>query len=277
MSDEDNNEIDTLIGELGLDEEDSKSDSEDIRAVSPNEVVTSNQVEASNQLISECRDIYQKGRENDLAWRWMIGQKINDAYDNETKYEESILKRTSNELDIAISDLSRFRKFYLSFDKDKIIERAQVGYTWSHFKIINDLPDGDIKKHMIAQVEKEDEAPKVKELQKTISDEKNAQLSGLDEDGSSGLGGSTGESSASKGSSPMRPVNKALQHIEKLSDFLTDIYMQEQSGLDFDTDGKEEKYNERMDELGSKMREIQELYEKVWNKNDLPDDEDNES
>jgi len=265
---ENDHEIDDLIGELGLNESE-----ENVKEVSPNEITTNDQVEASNKLISECQNIYQKGRENDLAWRWMIGQKINDAYDNEEKYEESILKRASNELDIAISDLSRFRKFYLSFNKDKVIERAQVGYTWSHFKVINDLPDGDIKQRMIAQVEKEDEAPKVKELQKTITEEKNTQLSGLDEDNSIGLGGSTGSSATSSSSSPTKPINKALQHIEKLADCMTDIHIQENSGIDFDTDSKQEKYNELMDELSTRIREIYELYQKIWNTNSLDEND----
>lgn len=257
--------IEDLINELGLkDEPDKQIQENDVKEVS--DIDSADQLQASEKLINNCKNIYQKGRENDLAWRWMIGQQINDAYENEEKYESSILKKASEELDIAISDLSRFRKFYLSFDKEKIIDRAQVGYTWSHFKIINDLPDDDIKKRMIALVEKEDEAPKIKDLQQTISEEKNTKLSGLDEDGSSGLGGSTGESQ-SKGPSPLKPVNGALKHVEKLADFLTDIHIQEESGIDFDTDSKKDKYDEYMDELGSKLSEINEICNKIW-KND---------
>lgn len=256
------NEIEDLITELGLEkDEENQKDNADIKEVS--DIDSSVQLQASEKLINTCKDIYQKGRENDLAWRWMIGQQINDAYDNEEKYESSILKRASDELDISISDLSRFRKFYLSFNKELIIERAQVGYTWSHFKIVNDLPDDDVKKRMIAQIEKEDEAPKIKDLQQTITEEKNSQFSGLDEDGSSGLGGSTGDSQ-SKGPSPIKPVNGALKHVEKLVDFLTDILIQENAGIDFDTDAKQDKYDEYMEELGIKVLEINDIYEKIW-------------
>lgn len=273
MSEEDK-EVEDLISNLGLDQEDVESAEADpdVKEVTTSDTTSAEQLASSDNLVVRCKDIYQKGRENDLAWRWMIGQEVQDTEDNDEKYEGGILKRLSEELDIAISDLSRFRKFFLSFDKDMIIERAKVGYTWSHFKVINDLPDGDIKKRMIAQVEREDEAPKIKDLQQTISDEKNAQLSGLDNDTNTGLGGSTGETSSSSGKSPAKPVNNALKFVEKLSDHLTDIYMQEEAGIDFDTDAKEEKYNELMDELGVKLKEIHELYQKVWSKNDLPDE-----
>lgn len=254
-------EVEDLIKDLGLEEQDVDNDEPEESVVV--HVDKAAQIAASDDLIAKCKEIYQVGRENDLAWRWMIGQEVNNAYEDETKYEEGVLKRTSNELDIAISDLSRFRKFYLSFDKEKVIDRAQVGYTWSHFKVINDLPDGDIKKRMISQIESEDEAPKVKDLQDAIDEEKNAQLAGLDES-SGGLGGSTGEASTSSGPSPIKPVNAALRTIEKLNDYLTDILIQEEAGIDFDNDSKEEKYNEAIDELSTKLKELNEISDKIW-------------
>lgn len=264
------NDIDDLAAELGIDD----NDTNESEAIQPSEITSAAQLKAGDDLIKKCKDIYQIGRENDLAWRWMIGNEVDDAYENEEKYEESILKRMSEELDIAISDLSRFRKFYQSFDKEKIIERAKVGYTWSHFKVINDLPDGDIKKRMIALVEAEDEAPKIKELQSTINEEKNAQFNETDSDSSDGLGGSSG-TSIQGGSTPIKPVNASLKIIDKLLDNLTNIFLQEESGIDFDTDTKEEKYNTAMDELNVRINEVIEIHNKIW-KNISSDDDDDD-
>ena len=119
-------EIDDLAEELGINNDDAIESETEQPSV---EITSAKQLEASNKLIEKCRGIYQVGRENDLAWRWMIGAEVDEAYANEDLYESSILKRMSEALDIAVSDLSRFRKFHLSFDKEKIIERAQVGYT----------------------------------------------------------------------------------------------------------------------------------------------------
>lgn len=252
-------EIDDLAAELGIDD-DANTETE---SVVPDEVTSARQLKASDELINKCKDIYQVGRENDLAWRWMIGAEVDEAYANEDLYEESILKRMSEELDIAISDLSRFRKFFAAFDKEKIVERAQVGYTWSHFKIINDLQDGDVKTRMIALVDAEDEAPKIKDLQQTIIDEKNQQFASSDSDDTGGLGGSSGEAS-SNGPSPSKPVKAALKAIDKLLDNLSDLYIQKEAGVDFDTDSQEEKYNEAIDELNTRISEVIEIRDKIW-------------
>lgn len=50
---------------------------------------------------------------------------------------------------------------------------------------------------------------------------------------------------------------------EKLGDFLADIYMQLKGGVDFASDKQEEKYNESMDELKTKLREIVEVSNQI--------------
>jgi len=261
-------EIEELAEELGIDVDAEK----DEKVVAISDMDTAEQLENSDVLVTECKEIYKQGRENDLVWRWAIGEKVDSAYEDEKKYEKGILKRLSEELDISVSDLSRFKKFYISFDKDTLIDRASVGYTWSHFKMVNDLPDGDIKKRMISMIEKEDEAPKTKELQATISEEKNQQFSELDKEDST-VNSNSGESSSSSKKSYLRPVNSAMMAIEKLGDHLSDIVLQEESGMDFDTDAKQEKYNEAMDELGSRLKEIEEIRQKLWSGRKAQDDD----
>lgn len=261
-------DIDDLAAELGVEEDIQESETIEKEA-SDISVITAKQVVASDKLIETCVNIYKVGRENDLAWRWMIGAEVDESYANEDLYEESILKRMSEELDIAVSDLSRFRKFHVSFDKEMVIERAQVGYTWSHFKIVNDLQDGDIKTRMIAMIGDEDEAPKIKDLQQTICDEKEAQFG--DEDGSGGLGGTSGEA-VSSGPSLIKPVSASLKLVDKLLDNLSDLFIQEQSGMDFDTDTKGEKYKEAMDELSVRLDEVKQIHNKIWKL--VPDSDD---
>lgn len=258
-------DLDELAEGLGVDVSEQEEE-----AKSPIAVDTAKQIENSDKLVSECKEIYKQARENDLTWRWDIGQRVDEAYANEDSYEKSVLKRLSEELDIAVSDLSRFRKFFNSFDKDMLLERAQVGYSWSHFKMINDISDDSIKKRMIAMMEQEDEAPKTKELQSTIAEEKDQSFAGLDEDAASGSS-SSGESSSSSGKSYIKPVNSAMMALEKLCDHLGDIALQEEGGMDFDTDAKEEKYNEAMDELGSRLKEISEIHAKLWGSSGLHD------
>lgn len=259
-------EIDELANELGIDTEEEDTSKE----VSVADMDTAEQIGNSDKLVTECKEIYKQGRENDLVWRWAIGQKVDQAYEDENRYEKGILKRLSEELDIAISDLSRFKKFFVSFDKDTLIDRAAVGYTWSHFKMVNDLPDGAIKKRMISMIEQEDEAPKTKDLQATISEEKNQQFSELDKEDDTTSGSNSEKSSSSK--SYMRPVNSAMMAIEKLGDHLSDIVLQEESGMDFDTDAKEEKYKEAMDGLHGRLKEIEQIRQKIWNSNPVNDD-----
>lgn len=266
------NEIEDLADQLGVDIDESSDNNTELTAV---EVDTQQQITASNELIQECKSLYKSARENDLTWRWDLGNKVNDAYENDKKYENSILKRLSEELDISTSDLSRFRKFYKSFDKNMLIERASVGYSWSHFKIVNDLPDGDMKIRMISIIEQEDEAPKTKELQQTINEEKDAQYNSVDdEEGKPGTGPS--DESKVKTVSPLRPVNRALKIVDKLGDFLTDIYMQEEAGIEWDTDSKLEKYNIAIDELRSRIDDLMEISNKIWKK-DLDDNSESES
>lgn len=248
-------DIKELADELGVDL--SKNDNE--VPEDKIEVITAEQYENSEKLIQECKEIYKKGRENDLVWRWEIGQKVDAAYADENKFQKGTLKRLSDELDISVSDLSRFKKFYLSFNKEMLIERASVGYTWSHFKLINDLPDGSIKERMINLMQEEDEAPKTKDLQETISNEKNQQLDRADADAQSSASTSDGEKSSSSSKSAVKPINSALIAIEKLSDYLGDIALQEESGIDFDTDAKQEKYDEAMDELNTRLKEIEKI------------------
>lgn len=236
------------------------------KEVNPSTVIidTSIQIQNSKKLIEDCKIIYKIGRENDLTWRWLIGEKVEKAYANENEYEKSVLKILSEELDISISDLSRFRKFHLAFDKEMLINRASVGYTWSHFKIINDLPDGDIKKRMISMVQEEDEAPKTKDLQVAIAEEKN-QLYDDNEESDTSTGSKSDKESKSNSKSFVKPINSALIVIEKLNDFLTDIFMQEESGMDFDTDAKHDKYYELKEILKTRLDESNEIANKIWN------------
>ena len=256
-------EIDDLAKDLGIDTEDLNEDS---REVEVSNVDTQLQIEASEELISSCRELYKAARQNDLIWRWELGKRIDETYENKEKYEEGVLKKLSRELDIGISDLSRFRKFYKSFNKEMLEERVAVGYSWSHFKMINDLPDGDIKTRMISLMEQEDEAPKTKELQQTINQEREAQFDAMDDDGSGATTGSTsdGESKPKKTSSPNKPVNSALKTIDKLIDFMSDIYMQEEAGIDWDTDSQESKYNELIDELKSRLDNLDKISKSIW-------------
>lgn len=250
-------DLQELAEDLGIDTDETKEVAESAIIVD-----SATQIENSNKLIEECKKIYKRGRENDLIWRWLIGEKVENAYSNENEYEKGVLKKLSEELDIAISDLSRFRKFHSSFDQEMLIDRASVGYAWSHFKMINDLPDGDIKKRMISMVEKEDEAPKTKDLQIAIAEEKNQSFE--DEEESRNSSSQSDSETTSKSKSHAKPINSALIVIEKLNDYLTDIYVQEESGMDFDTDAKHDKYYELRDTLKEKLNELLEIQAKVW-------------
>jgi hypothetical protein len=256
------NNIEELANDLGIDinEEDDNSTTN----VEVSNIDTKEQIEASTTLVEECKIIYKKARENDLSWRWNIGQKVNDAYANESNYEKGVLKRLSEELDISISDLSRFKKLYNSFTIDLLINRADVGYTWSHFKIINDLPDGGLKSRMITLVEEEDEAPKTKELQQVINEEKDSQFN--DDVNTNDKSNNSSEFDNSSTPSPVKPVNGALKLIDKLNDCLSDIFMQEETGIDWDTDNKEQKYNEKIDELKTRIDETMKISDKIWKK-----------
>lgn len=238
-------DIDELAEDLGVDQGDTQTEQAKMAEIS--EVNTQEQIVASEKLINRCKKIYQRGRENDLVWRWLIGKEVKDAYEHAEKYEEGILKKLSTELFMAISDLSRFHKFFKSFDKDMLVKRAEVGYTWSHFKAINDLPDGELKDKMIDKITKEDDVPKVKELQSTINEEREPQ------DGSS-----------SDGPSPLRPVNGALRTIDKLLSYLTDIHIQEKEGINFNSDKQHEKYDSLMDEINDRMKEVEKFRDEIW-------------
>lgn len=255
------NEINELADNLGVSEDSQETTelfNDEVKEVT--EVNDKDQLEAGERLIKKCKKIYQKGRENDLIWRWLIGQEVKDAYDHTSKYESGILKKLSEELFMSISDLSRFHKFYNSFNKEMLLERAEVGYTWSHFKIINDLPDGNLKERMVNRITEENDVPKVKELQTSIHDEKEAMNQ---EDGSQSSGSSDSPSSSS-GASIMKAPRGALRVIDKLLDYLTDVHTQEKEGVDYNSDKQEEKYNMLMDEINDRLKQIHDFHEKIF-------------
>ncbi|CAK0748380.1 hypothetical protein CCP1ISM_20027 [Azospirillaceae bacterium] len=206
-----------------------------------------------NPIVKECHQIYKDGRSNDVEWRWHLGEKVDGIYADTSDKSEGVLKAISFVLDISTSDLSRFRKFFKSFKLEAIREKIELGYSWSHFKILNDIKDGLIKERVMNQIDAKGEAPKTVELQNTINKEKEQQLDSAA--ASSAADGDKGSSAPS----PARPINGALKHIEKLNDCLADIFMQIKSGVDFASDKQEEKYNESMDDLKNKLRETIEV------------------
>jgi len=274
-----NEDLDDLIEELGTDEKTSDNDEnqEQQEVINTDDTIvdTKDQLDNSNKLVDECKAIYKQARENDLIWRYLIGEQVNDAYANENKYETSILKRLSEELDIAVSDLSRFRKFYNTFQKDTLIEYAQKGYAWSHFKLVNDVSDSDVRARMITMMEKEDEAPKTKELQETIAKEKEEQFKVRDEEATSGTG-TSGSENKTKGPSPVKPVNAALRSLDKLGDSLADVVIQQESGIDFDSNNQEQKYNDLLAELDTRLSEVAEMHDKIFSNNNDPNDQNEE-
>jgi hypothetical protein len=217
--------------------------------------------EESIKIIERCKEIYKSGRTNDVEWRWMLGEYVNNVSENEDKYESSILKVLSDELGISPSDLSRFRKFYKSFNIEYVKEQASKGLTWSHFKIINDMPDDDAKKHIMSKVEG---CPEIKtvDLQKMANEERDKVMSNAD--GSSGSVADDDQKSSKP--SALKPINGALKSIEKLGDCLADLLMQKKSGIDFDTDKQEAKYNEKLSELDSRLAEIVKMHEDIFKK-----------
>lgn len=216
------------------------------------------QLTESDIFINDCKSIYERGIENDLVWRWKLGEQINKTYADAVKYESSILKRLSETLDIAVSDLSRFRKFYNNFTVDKVVESANRGFSWSHFKIVNDLPDGKIKEDMKAKLEEGDKAPKTKDLQQEIDTKKEQQVDGSSgtDATSSGDAKSSGPGDKTHRSSPVRPVNSAIKAVEKLCDFLGDVIIAIGDGVDFDSEKQQESFNEKFDELKLKLDEV---------------------
>ncbi len=207
----------------------------------------------NNPIVKECHEIYKNGRTNDVEWRWHLGEKVDGVYTNNPDQNEGVLKTISFVLDIATSDLSRFRKFYKSFKLELIKEKIELGYSWSHFKILNDIKDGLVKERVMNQIDEKGEAPKTTELQDTINKEKEQQL-----DRAATSSAADGEKNNST-PSPSRPINGALKHAEKLGDCLADIFLQIKGGVDFASDKQEEKYNESMDELKTRLREIIEV------------------
>jgi len=207
----------------------------------------------NNPIVKECHEIYKNGRSNDVEWRWHLGEKVDGVYTDNPDKNEGVLKAISFVLDISTSDLSRFRKFYKSFKLEVIKEKIELGYSWSHFKILNDIKDGLVKERVMNQIDEKGEAPKTTELQDTVNKEKEQQL---DRAGASAA--ADGEKSSST-PSPSRPINGALKHAEKLGDCLADIFMQMKGGVDFATDKQEEKYGEAMEELKTRLREIVEV------------------
>lgn len=211
--------------------------------------------EESIKIVNACKEIYTHGRTNDVEWRWHLGKNIELAQDKK-KYGTRILKTISEELDIAVCDLSRFHKFHKTFTIDQVKQQASKGYTWSHFKIINDMPDGEVKQRIITVHEEKAEAPKTKELQQEINQEREKAI-----DGPASTGGASSEPGPV---SPLKPVNSALKAIEKLADSLADILIQKDSGMDFDNDKQSKKYDEAISELQTKLAEVVEMKNKLF-------------
>lgn len=233
------------------------------------EVDTSAQITASNELINTCKQIYSTARKNDLIWRWMLGKHIDNMYANQSLYESGILKRVSEELDISISDLSRFRKFYNEFGDNKAIDHAvEKGYSWSHFKVLNDLPDGAIKSEMKKIIDTDNPAPKTSEFQKQIDDKKSEQIdrasNSIDADSKVSTGAGSGAKESK--SSPISPINKALKLIDPLCDSLGDILIAISDGVEFDNEKIEEKYTEALSELMTKLEELVAYNDKIREK-----------
>lgn len=235
------NDTENLAKNLGINQD----NHETVTEIS--EINTKEQLKAGEKLINKCKKIYQQGQENDLIWRWLIGKEVKNAYENTNIYEKGILKKISEELNIAISDLSRFHKFHLAFNKDLLTDRAKVGYTWSHFKLVNDVSDNQLKEKLINKIDKENDVPKVKELQSTINEERNS--NDLNSDNHHNV---------------IRPVNGALRTIDKLLNHLTDIHIQEKEGIDFNSDKQQEKYNTMMDEINDRMKQVIQFNKEIW-------------
>ena len=223
------------------------------------------QLTESDIFINECRSIYERGIENDLVWRWKLGEQINKTYAEADKFESSILKRLSETLDIAVSDLSRFRKFYNNFTVDKVTESANRGFTWSHFKIVNDLPDGKIKEDMKVKLEEGDKAPKTKDLQHEIDVKKEMQVDGASGTDATAAGDSqSGPGDKTHRDSPVRPINNSLKAIEKLCDSLGDLIIAIGDGVDFNTEKQQESFDEKLGELKIKLDEVVAYKDKLF-------------
>jgi hypothetical protein len=207
-------------------------------------------------IVKECHEIYKRGRGNDVEWRWYLGEKIDGIYSDASEKIEGILKTISTVLDIATSDLSRFRKFYKSFKFEDVQKKIEQGYSWSHFKILNDIKDALIKDRVINQIDSKGEAPKTNELQDVVNKEKEQQLDRA-------AASSSEDSKKSNIPSPSRPINSALKIVEKLGDYLGDIYIQIESGIDFASEKQEEKYNESFNDLKVRLGEIIEMSNKI--------------
>lgn len=218
-------------------------------------------VDASVEFVEECREIYERGRKTDVEWRWQLGSKVEDAYLNKDKYESGILKTLSEEIGLAVSDLSRFRKFHNTFDIKLVKKQASKGYTWSHFKILTDMPDTEAKKNMLVKFENNDEIQKTTELQKECNLEREKEI---DPEGQAAAASGSKSDNTTKSPSPVKPVNAALRAIDKLGDYLADITVARSSGLDFDTDKQEEKYNEGMAELKVRLEELSDIKDKIF-------------
>lgn len=231
-------------------------------------VDTSTQISESDILVEQCKQLYNTARKNDLSWRWLFGKLVEETYANKDKYESGILKRMSEETDIAISDLSRFRKFFNEFADVKLIDNAaEKGYSWSHFKVLNDLPDGNIKQEIKDKyISTDDPAPKTSDFQKEIDRKKSEQVdratASTDADSSAGGAGSGSSRSETK-SSPITPVNKAIKTVEILGDYLGDVLININEGVNFDDDKKEEKYMEALSDLITRLKEMTEYANKI--------------
>ena len=219
----------------------------------------------NNPVVKECHAIYKNGRSNDVEWRWHLGEKIDSVYTDTSEKNEGILKAISFVLDIATSDLSRFRKFYKSFKLETIKEKIELGYSWSHFKILNDIKDGLVKERVMNQIDEKGEAPKTSELQDTVNKEKEQQID---------RAASSAADDEKKGStpSPSRPVNSALKALEKLGDYLGDVFIQIESGIDFASDKQEEKYDEALGELKVRLGEMIEMSNRIINGKNITDE-----
>jgi len=231
-------ELEKLASDLGVDI------SDDIINVTKN----------STNLISVCKEIYISGCHNDLGWRWNIGDKVKDAYDNPDKYNSGILKTLSDELDISISDLSRFKKFRGIFDIEYVNLKVEKGFSWSHFKILSDLND-DVRLLVIDMINKMNHAPKISEFLDLIDSINKQETITAD--------GSDAEASTSDTVSPLKSINKSLKLTESLGDCLSDVCIQMHEGVEFSSDDQKSKYDEKLSELKVELSRIVEIINQI--------------
>jgi hypothetical protein len=218
-------------------------------------------IHESDDIILLCKSICYNGKKTDLAWRWELGKLINEMSVNTIKYEKGILTRLSEEIDISISELSRYRKFFNEFSDMKAIESAaNRGYSWSHFKLIDDVADKNLKEKLKTQLNETEEAPKVVDLQATIASEKDELLNKAEK---SSKDDADNAKETKSGGSPVKPLNSAVKHADALCDNLGSLLIALKDGIDFDSEKQTEKFNGLMIDLKQRLAEVIEYTNQV--------------